>query len=472
MKKIITIIIFTIIITTLFANTIKGQYYGGIHCSFVKLVGGDRDDSSVRGWSGLNFGYYFFDNLGVELSSSIGWVGVRDSDYPIELFSHFKHEPGTSNYTLIMPFSLNTKYIIQSEWKWNPFVLGGLGSTYWNLQNETNSLRSGANFTGILGVGVEGTISDFYSIEFSTRYYSLFGQNEDMSGFGDEQKGAFEVRFGFNFNFGKWKDSDGDGFYDREDGAPFDPEDFDSFEDKDGIPEEDNDLDGILDVDDNCPGNDTTVSIEENTKEDIDEFEDEDGCPDVDNDGDGIPDEKDAEPNLPEDFDNFEDEDGAPELDNDNDGILDADDMCPNKPENINGFLDEDGCPDEKPIKKPEVVFEKAKPIVLDGVTFSLGSAELTSGAKEILLKVVRTLKDYADMKLKINGHSDSSGKRSFNLKLSQRRADSVKQYLVNQGIDPYRLSSVGKGPDNPIATNSTKEGRAKNRRIEFIRTD
>ena len=89
MKKIIAILVFSLLIFSLFSETVKGQYYGGIHLSFVKLTGGDRDDSSVRGWSGLNFGYYFFERLGVEFSTSVGWVGVRDSDFPVELVSHF-----------------------------------------------------------------------------------------------------------------------------------------------------------------------------------------------------------------------------------------------------------------------------------------------------------------------------------------------------------------------------------------------
>ena len=106
----------------------------------------------------------------------------------------------------------------------------------------------------------------------------------------------------------------------------------------------------------------------------------------------------------------------------------------------------------------------------MEGVNFELNSAELTAGAKEVLMKVVRTLKDYPEMTLLIKGHTDNIGSDAYNLKLSQRRAASVRQFLIDNGIAPSRLESVGYGETQPIATNDTPEGRAKNRRIEFYR--
>ena len=202
--------------------------------------------------------------------------------------------------------------------------------------------------------------------------------------------------------------------------------------------------------------------------EDFDGFEDEDGCPELDMDGDGILDTDDSCPGEVEDFDGFEDEDGCPDPDNDGDGILDVNDDCPNEAETFNEYEDEDGCPDTV----PEVIFKKDAPIILEGVNFEFNSAELTAGAKEVLMKVVRTLKDYPEMTLMIKGHTDSMGSDEYNLGLSDRRANSVKQYLVNQGIDPLRLTSKGYGEAEPIAPNDTAEGRAKNRRIEFYRTN
>jgi len=83
---------------------------------------------------------------------------------------------------------------------------------------------------------------------------------------------------------------------------------------------------------------------------------------------------------------------------------------------------------------------------------------------------VHQTLVDYPDMTLEVRGYTDNLGKRAANVKLSQRRADAVKAYLTGKGIATARIQSKGFGPDNPVAPNTTREGRLKNRRIEFIR--
>jgi hypothetical protein len=134
-------------------------------------------------------------------------------------------------------------------------------------------------------------------------------------------------------------DRDGDRVEDPQDRCPDDPEDLDSFEDRDGCPEPDDDQDGIADVFDACP------RIPENRNG----VEDEDGCPEAparDEDADGLADSRDICPADPEDLDGFQDADGCPDIDNDGDGIRDIDDLCPNEPETRNGRQDQDGCPD------------------------------------------------------------------------------------------------------------------------------
>jgi outer membrane protein OmpA-like peptidoglycan-associated protein len=248
-------------------------------------------------------------------------------------------------------------------------------------------------------------------------------------------------------------DNDGDGIPDAQDGCPDLPEDRDGFEDDDGCPDLDNDQDGIPDADDRCP----------DEPEDFDGDQDTDGCPDLvkDSDNDGIPDDIDRCPLQPEDIDGFQDDDGCPDLDNDLDGIPDEVDNCPSSPETFNGFQDEDGCPDEKPIEEK---------FVLRGVNFESGSAALTPDSYVILDEVVRSLQAYPEVRVEIRGHTDSQGPASFNLELSQRRADSVRQYLINAGTDPSRLVAIGVGEEEPIASNATPEGRLQNRRIEFRR--
>jgi len=263
---------------------------------------------------------------------------------------------------------------------------------------------------------------------------------EDFDGFEDED-GCPDL------------DNDADGLKDDVDKCPDLAEDFDGFQDEDGCPDLDNDADGIPDVDDRCP----------NEPEDFDGVEDTDGCPDVvqDSDNDGVPDNIDKCPLKAEDVDGFQDEDGCPDLDNDLDGILDKDDQCPNEPESFNGYMDEDGCPDERPIEQR---------LILKGVHFESGSAALTPDSYAVLDQVVRSLMAYPEVRVEIRGYTDSVGSWEYNLKLSQKRAEAVKQYLVNSGIDPNRLVAKGYGEADPIASNKTAEGRAQNRRIEFRR--
>ena len=82
----------------------------------------------------------------------------------------------------------------------------------------------------------------------------------------------------------------------------------------------------------------------------------------------------------------------------------------------------------------------------------------------------MRSLKAYPEVRVEVAGYTDDVGKEDYNLGLSQRRADSVKQYLVNAGISTDRVLARGYGESNPVASNSTASGRAENRRIEFHR--
>lgn len=102
------------------------------------------------------------------------------------------------------------------------------------------------------------------------------------------------------------------------------------------------------------------------------------------------------------------------------------------------------------------------------GVTFGFDSAALNPQFHAVLDKVAATLADYNQTVVQVAGHTDSTGSRSYNLQLSQRRADSVKAYLVSRGVPAARLQTVGAGPDHPVADNGTEAGRAQNRRVEI----
>jgi len=248
-------------------------------------------------------------------------------------------------------------------------------------------------------------------------------------------------------------DRDGDGFTDDVDKCPDDAEDFDKFEDEDGCPELDNDADGIKDRDDKCP-------LE---PEDPDKFQDEDGCPELDNDADGFADKVDQCPNEPEDKDGFEDDDGCPDIDNDNDTFADKDDKCPNE-----FGVAPDGCPK----KYTNVVVTKTKIEIKQTVYFEFNKATIKPVSFPLLNEVALALKDNPTLKVEVQGHTDSVGADARNLKLSQKRAESVRTYLIKQGIESSRLSPKGYGENVPIADNRTADGRSQNRRVEFVITD
>ena len=176
----------------------------------------------------------------------------------------------------------------------------------------------------------------------------------------------------------------------------------------------------------------------------------------VDTDGDGVVDGTDECPTQPASTPN-----GCPALapaeperDTDADGVPDSKDNCPGTLEGLG--VDDSGCTKAK------------QSIVLKGVTFPSGSSELTADAKAVLDTAHEALAGQPDLKVEIGGYTDSSGDDKLNLALSQKRADSVRAYLVGKGIAGDRLTAKGYGEANPIADNKTKEGRKENRRVEL----
>jgi len=166
----------------------------------------------------------------------------------------------------------------------------------------------------------------------------------------------------------------------------------------------------------------------------------------LDSDGDGVPDDIDQCPNTPPGM--AVDEVGCP-LDSDGDGVTDDKDLCPETP--LGTAVDSTGC---------------AIQYTLSGVAFGLDSAELSDDGKKSLDTVADRMNSQPDISITIEGHTDSLGAAEYNKALSKRRANSVKSYLEGQGIAAERLTAVGKGEEDPLASNDTEEGRAANRRV------
>jgi len=279
-------------------------------------------------------------------------------------------------------------------------------------------------------------------------------------------------------------DQDGDGYDDAVDKCPTDPEDFDSFEDDDGCPDKDNDKDKILDAAKFENGQWTSLDKKDerdcrNEPEDFDKFEDEDGCPEPDNDLDGILDEPDKCPLDPEDIDKWEDEDGCPDHDNDKDKLCDpwvaqqnlqdkfpdckSTDQCPDQPEDYDGDRDEDGCPDLK------AEFDGCSVKISEKVFFKFNKWDIDPRSFPLLNDVATVMNQVPEeLHFRVEGHTDSKGSDSYNKKLSQNRANSVKKYLEGRSVKSNRLEGVGFGEERPIDSNRTNDGRARNRRVEF----
>ena len=268
----------------------------------------------------------------------------------------------------------------------------------------------------------------------------------------------FQHLAGISVKFGG-TDTDGDGIYDKDDACPevagleafngCPDADGDGIEDsKDACPNEagskemngcpDADGDGVADKDDACPNEAGLPALA--------------GCPDAD--GDGVADKDDACPSEAGPAENK----GCPWADKDGDGVLDKDDQCPD----VAGTVANAGC--------PEVTEEVQKQLndYARTILFDTGKSSIKAESTSVMVDIITILKEYPNAKFTVEGHTDSVGSEKLNQSLSESRALSVKEFLVDKGIEEFRLSAVGYGESKPIATNNTRAGRTQNRRVEI----
>ncbi|TWO33811.1 OmpA family protein [Seonamhaeicola sediminis] len=276
--------------------------------------------------------------------------------------------------------------------------------------------------------------------------------------FEDYLQTHFQHSAGLSIRFGG-TDTDGDGIYDKDDACP----DVAGLEAFNGCP--DTDGDGIEDSKDDCPNEAGLAELNGCPDTDGDGIADKDdkcptvaglkalaGCPDAD--GDGVTDGDDKCPNTAGPAAN----NGCPWPDTDGDGVLDKDDKCPD----VKGTVANNGCP-EVTEEVQKTLNEYAKTILFD-----LGKSTIKSQSEEVLKDIIGILNEYPTAKFTVEGHTDSTGSEKLNQGLSEKRALSVKEYLVNNGVDEFRLSALGYGESKPIDTNKTRAGRANNRRVEI----
>ncbi len=342
-------------------------------------------------------------------------------------------------------YHLNTLF---NGFKWfDPYLRGNAGYNWIDLgtSGDDNGLTAGG------GIGVNFWFSNHIALKAQTAYKNQFADEL-------ENGNHFQHTLGLTFAFGG-ADADGDGVYDKYDACPevagiaefngCPDTDGDGIEDsKDACPEApgsaefngcpDTDGDGVADNNDECV--DVAGLVELN------------GCPDADKDG--IADIKDGCPEVAGPAEN----NGCPWADSDNDGVADKDDQCPEKP----GTVANNGCPEVSDAVK-KALNDYAKTILFD-----TGKASIKKQSAEVLNDIVGILKEYSNAKFNIEGHTDSQGSAKFNKTLSQSRAKSVMDYLVNNGVAADRLNYAGYGEEKPLDSNKTRAGRARNRRVEI----
>jgi outer membrane protein OmpA-like peptidoglycan-associated protein len=257
-------------------------------------------------------------------------------------------------------------------------------------------------------------------------------------------------------------DSDNDGIVDGEDDCP----EVAGLKELNGCP--DTDKDGIADKEDTCPDVAGLEAFNGCPDTDEDGFQDsEDDCPEVagieafrgcpDTDGDGLKDSEDSCPEVAGPIENK----GCPFDDDDKDGVLNKDDDCPK----TFGTKENKGCP----VIEKEV--EEALDLAFKNLEFEIGKDIIKLSSYVSLQGLYKILKDHPEYDLIIEGHTDNEGSDASNLLLSQKRAQAVKNLLVEKGIEASRVETKFFGETKPVDSNETAAGRQANRRVELTIT-
>ncbi len=407
----------------------------------------------------------------ISLARSVGnnfSVGLQGSINKIDKFVVFDPTNPSHNsagYVVTNPGNLmlyaidaNVKYSFMSLIKSkviDPSLRLGGGYT-WLGDNSYATLNPGAGLTFWLNEFVGLSLESTYKIN------QLFSKERNASGdiYTPKSVSYFQHTLGIVFQFGG-KDTDGDGIYDKEDACP----DVAGLKQFNGCP--DTDGDGIIDGSDACPTEFGLAAFNGCPDKDGDGIADkDDACPDTagliafkgcpDTDGDGIADKDDKCPTEAGPKSNG----GCPVLDADKDGVPDPEDDCPTEA----GPASNKGC--------PEVTEKIIENLTIQDKTilFNSGKSNLTnSGDSKFnnLDKILNYINSNPNTKFSIEGHTDSDGSNALNQKLSEDRANAVRNALIERGANAENLTAVGFGETKPIATNKTAAGKAQNRRAE-----
>ena len=403
---------------------------------FLKDWGGTKDLNILPAVTKLSVARCIGAGFSAEIEGSLNKIK--------EGFDGYSEDKSFWNANLQAKYALRRLFTTESGW-FDPYIKVGGGYTAYESRFDDKE----GGFKALAGGGINFWFTDHLGVNLQTGYHHGFQKNgtdyfqhsagivikfgskdTDKDGIPDNKDACPDVAGPKEFN--GCPDTDGDGIPDKDDACP----DIAGLKEFDGCP--DTDGDGIPDKDDACP---EVAGLKEFN-----------GCPDTD--GDGVPDKDDKCPDVAGPAENG----GCPWPDTDGDGVLDKDDLCPE----VAGPASNKGCP-EPDEKEQKQLNQYAKTILFD-----TGKATIKFQSAEVLNQIINVLKKYPNSRFRIEGHTDSTGKRAKNMILSQNRADAVKVYLIQGGIDAGRLESQGFGPEKPIASNKNKKGRELNRRVEI----
>ena len=376
---------------------------------FLKDWGGTKDLNILPAVTKLSVARYIGAGFSAEIEGSLNKIK--------EGFDGYSEDKSFWSANLQAKYALRRLFTTESGW-FDPYIKVGGGYTAYESRFDDKE----GGFKALAGGGINFWFTDHLGVNLQTGYHHGFQKN------GTDY---FQHSAGIVIKFGS-KDTDKDGIPDNKDACP----EVAGLKEFNGCP--DTDGDGIPDKDDACP--EVAGPKEFN------------GCPDTD--GDGIADKDDKCPDVAGPAENG----GCPWPDTDGDGVLDKDDLCPE----VAGPASNKGCP-EPDEKEQKQLNQYAKTILFD-----TGKATIKFQSAEVLNQIINVLKKYPNSRFRIEGHTDSTGKKAKNMILSQNRADAVKVYLIQGGIDAGRLESQGFGPEKPIASNKNKKGRELNRRVEI----
>ena len=337
-------------------------------------------------------------------------------------------------FDAIVKYDLNRLF---GETGWfDPFAY--LGGGYTSVDSRGEGLAN-------VGVGFNLWFSENLGLNF---------QHGTKIGFSDVVQTHYQNALGLVIKFGG-KDTDGDGVYDKDDACP----EVAGLKEFNGCPDADGD--GIKDSDDACPNTAGLAAMNGCPDADGDGVADKDdmcpnakgtkankGCPDSD--GDGVVDKDDKCPSTAGPAAN----NGCAWPDTDGDGVLDKDDNCKNEV----GPASNNGCPEVKKIN--------ADVFANNHILFNINKSTFKPGVTKQLDGMIGTMNEFPTSEFDINGHTDNTGTAAYNLMLSDKRANAVKDYLIKNGVKASRLNAKGHGETKPVDSNSTRSGRAKNRRV------